>query len=85
MASAAISAGIGGGAFFTPLFNVLLQFSIQGSAALSQAAIMGAGLSGVGALLTSKHALKPHLRLVNFEIALLLAPFLLLGVGAGER
>jgi len=29
--------GIGGGAFYVPLFNILLGFSLKGSTALSQA------------------------------------------------
>ena len=44
---------------------------------------MGAGLSGVGFLLTQQHPLDPTLQLINFDIALVLAPFLLLGVGLG--
>ena len=64
--------------------QVLLLFSIKGATALSQAAITGAGLSGVGCLLTRAHPLKPGEPLINFQIALLLAPFLLIGVGIGE-
>lgn len=45
---------------------------------------MGAGLSGVGYLLTQQHPLDPALPLINFDIAVVLAPFLLLGVGLGE-
>ena len=44
---------------------------------------MGAGLSGVGYLLTQQHPLKPACPLINFDVALMLAPFLLLGVGIG--
>ena len=44
---------------------------------------MGAGVSGVGYLLTQQHPLDPTLQLINFDIALVLAPFLLLGVGLG--
>ena len=60
------------GAFFTPLFACLLQFSIKGATALSQAAVTGAGLSGVGCLLLRTHPLQPCSPLINFDIALLL-------------
>ncbi len=38
------AAGVGGGAIFVPLFNVLLQFPIKAATALSQAVITGGAL-----------------------------------------
>ncbi|KAK9808079.1 hypothetical protein WJX73_003368 [Symbiochloris irregularis] len=82
-ASVSIAAGVGGGAFFVPLFSVLLQFTVKGATALSQASITGGALSGVACLLLRRHPLNPSKHLIDFDLALMLTPMLLLGVSMG--
>ncbi|CAL5218926.1 g672 [Coccomyxa viridis] len=81
--SIATAAGVGGGAFFVPLFNILLNFSLKGSMALSQAVIAGGAIAGVAVTLHKKHPHDPARPLMDFDIALMLLPFLLLGVSFG--
>lgn len=82
-AAVSIAAGVGGGAFFVPLFNVLLQFSVKGATALSQASITGGAMSGVACLLLRRHPLDESKTLIDFDLALMLTPVLLLGVSVG--
>ncbi|KAK9808711.1 hypothetical protein WJX72_002354 [[Myrmecia] bisecta] len=79
----ATAAGVGGGAFFVPLFNVLLQFTIKGSTAMSQAVITGGALAGVAYQVFKRHPLDPSKPLIDYTLALMLTPVLLLGVSIG--
>ncbi|CAL8469952.1 g9494 [Coccomyxa elongata] len=79
----ATAAGVGGGAFFVPLFNILLQFSVKGATALSQAVIGGGALAGVAVTLHKKHPYDPTKPLIDFDLALMLLPVILLGVSVG--
>ncbi|CAK0779361.1 hypothetical protein CVIRNUC_004754 [Coccomyxa viridis] len=81
--SVATAAGVGGGAFFVPLFNILLNFSVKGAMALSQAVIAGGAIAGVAVTLHKNHPHDPARPLMDFDIALMLLPFLLLGVSLG--
>jgi hypothetical protein len=74
---------VGGGAFFVPLFNVLLGFSMKASTALSQAVITGGAFSSVAYYLAKRNPTDPSKPLIDFSIALMLTPVLLLGVSAG--
>ncbi|KAL4443802.1 hypothetical protein ABPG75_011539 [Micractinium tetrahymenae] len=77
------AAGVGGGAIFVPLFNVLLLFPIKLATALSQAAIAGGALGSVAYCLGRRHPHDPASPLIDFNLALTLAPPLLLGVSCG--
>ncbi|KAK9822957.1 hypothetical protein WJX74_008876 [Apatococcus lobatus] len=77
------TAGVGGGAFFVPLFNVLLHFSVKGATALSQGVITAGALAGVALALPRRHPTDPAQPLLQFHLALALTPMLLLGVSTG--
>ena len=109
-----------GGAFFVPLFNILLEFSelrapappmwflvnlyaclqcmpptrpnlaglprtgVKSATALSQAVIAGGAIAGVAVTLHKKHPYDPNATLIDFDLALMLLPVLLLGVSLGK-
>ncbi|KAL0042540.1 hypothetical protein WJX79_002907 [Trebouxia sp. C0005] len=77
------AAGVGGGALFVPLFNSLLDFSIKDSAATSQAIITGGAIAGASFALFQTHPQRPDKSLIQFDLALLLIPSLLLGTSIG--
>ncbi|DBA90206.1 TPA: hypothetical protein ACH3X1_003508 [Trebouxia sp. C0004] len=77
------AAGAGGGALFVPLFNSLLEFSVKDSAAISQAIITGGAIAGASFALFQTHPQHPDRPLIQFDLALLLIPSLLLGTSMG--
>ena len=56
---------------------------VKGAIALSQAVIAGGAVAGVAATLHKKHPHDPSRPLMDFDIALMLLPFQLLGVSIG--
>ena len=56
---------------------------VKGAMALSQAVIAGGAVAGVAVTLHKKHPHDPSRPLMDFDIALMLLPFLLLGVSLG--
>ena len=56
---------------------------VKGAMALSQAVIAGGAIAGVAVTLHKKHPHDPARPLMDFDIALMLLPFLLLGVSLG--
>ena len=56
---------------------------VKGATALSQASIAGGAVSGVACLMTRRHPLHPSKSLIDYDLALMLAPVLLLGVSVG--
>ena len=82
-AGLANSAGIGGGPFYMPLFNVVLAFGLSESTALSHAVV---SISAVASSLYGLSQPSPHderYPLVDIDIALLFMPALLMGVSIG--
>ncbi|KAL0019812.1 hypothetical protein WJX77_007123 [Trebouxia sp. C0004] len=77
------AAGAGGGALFVPLFKSLLEFSVKDSAATSQAIITGGAIAGASFALFQTHPQHPDKSLIQFDLALLLIPSLLLGTSIG--
>lgn len=77
------AAGAGGGALFMPLFNSLLEFSVKDSAATSQAIIIGGAIAGASFALFQTHPQHPDKPLIQFDLALVLIPSLLLGTSIG--
>ena len=56
---------------------------VKGAIALSQAVIAGGAIAGVAVTLHRKHPHDPSKPLMDFDIALMLLPFQLLGVSIG--
>ena len=56
---------------------------VKGAIALSQAVIAGGAVAGVAVTLHRKHPHDPSKPLMDFDIALMLLPFQLLGVSVG--
>eukprot|EP00850_Spirogloea_muscicola_P010048 SM000058S18478 [mRNA] locus=s58:105419:109295:+ [translate_table: standard] len=81
-AALANAGGVGGGGLFVPMFNLLLNFDAKTSAALSKAMIMGGMIASFVFNVQLKH---PTLNrpLIDYDIALLLQPLLLLGISVG--
>ncbi|GLI67501.1 hypothetical protein VaNZ11_011703 [Volvox africanus] len=79
----ATAAGVGGGAIYIPLFNVLVGFALKPSTALSQACIAAGSLAAVATNLPRTHPSVAAAPLIDFPLVLLLTPLLLVGVGIG--
>jgi hypothetical protein len=60
-----------------------LRAGVKGATALSQAVIAGGALAGVGVTLHKKHPYDPSRPLIDFDLALMLLPVILLGVSVG--
>jgi len=82
-ASICSAGGIGGGGLFIPLFNLLLRFDPKTSAALSNFVILGGSLANLIWNLPQQHPLFPHKPVINYDVALLLQPNMLLGISIG--
>eukprot|EP00887_Chlorella_sp_A99_P003711 scaffold7.g3711.t1 len=85
MAAAALanSAGVGGGAFIVPLFYTVLHLPIKDATALSQAAITGGALGAVLCSYGQRHPSDGRRPLIDYELALITTPTLLLGCTSG--
>lgn len=82
-AALANSAGIGGGPFYMPLFNVVLGFDLSSATALSHTVV---SISAVGSSLYGLSQPSPHdsrFPLVDLDIAIVFIPALLFGVSWG--
>ena len=82
-ASLCSAGGVGGGGLFIPLFNLLLGFDARSAAALSNFMILGGSLANVGWNIQQEHPLHQGHPLVDFDVALLLQPNMLLGISIG--
>eukprot|EP00270_Netrium_digitus_P001872 TRINITY_DN12074_c0_g1_i4.p1 TRINITY_DN12074_c0_g1~~TRINITY_DN12074_c0_g1_i4.p1 ORF type:complete len:450 (+),score=79.56 TRINITY_DN12074_c0_g1_i4:195-1544(+) len=84
LASALASGGgVGGGGLFVPLFNLVLTFDAKTSTALSKSMVFGGALTGYLQNINAKHPKAKNRPLINYDIALLLQPMLLLGISVG--
>ncbi|GIL90547.1 hypothetical protein Vretimale_17505 [Volvox reticuliferus] len=79
----ASSSGVGGGAIFIPLLNVLVGFNLKSSTSLSQACITCGAAAALLANLMHHHPSDPRVALVDFTLVAILTPILLMGVGIG--
>ncbi|GIL61015.1 hypothetical protein Vafri_15437, partial [Volvox africanus] len=79
----ASSSGVGGGAIFIPLLNVLVGFNLKSSTSLSQACITCGAAAALLANLMHHHPSDPRVPLVDFTLVAILTPILLMGVGIG--
>lgn len=82
-ASICSAGGIGGGGLFIPIFNLLLRFDAKTSAALSNFVILGGSLANLIWNLPQLHPLLPRKRVIDYDVALLLQPNMLLGISVG--
>ncbi|KAG0589973.1 hypothetical protein KC19_1G060700 [Ceratodon purpureus] len=82
-ASICSAGGIGGGGLFIPIFNLLLQFDAKTSAALSNFVILGGSIANLIWNLPQRHPLLPHKPMINYDVALILQPNMLLGISLG--
>lgn len=82
-ASLCSAGGVGGGGLFIPLFNILLGFDAKSAAALSNFMILGGSMATVGWNIQQEHPHHPGHPLVDFDVALLLQPNILLGISIG--
>jgi len=82
-ASLCSAGGVGGGGLFIPLFNLLLGFDPKSAAALSNFMILGGSIANVGWNFRQEHPLHAGHPLVDFDVALLLQPNMLLGISLG--
>lgn len=66
-----------------PLFSVLLSMTTKAATALSQCAIAGGAVGAVACCVARSHPQQPAAPLINYDLALLLLPPVLVGAGAG--
>ncbi|MEW5302944.1 MAG: hypothetical protein WDW36_005681 [Sanguina aurantia] len=77
------AAGVGGGAIFISMFQVIVGFALKPSTVLSQAVITAGSIISVGMKLPQRHPAFPDASLIDFDIVLALTPLLLAGVSQG--
>lgn len=83
MAALANSAGIGGGLFWVPLFNALLQFPVKYAAALSQSCV-AAGTVGASCFsIMQRNPIDKSRPMIDYSLSLVLMPALVLGMSIG--
>jgi hypothetical protein len=82
-ASICSAGGVGGGGIFIPIFNLLLQFDAKTSAALSNFVIFGGSLANLIWNLPQNHPVFPHKPMIDYDVALILQPNMLLGISIG--
>ncbi|KAK3133135.1 hypothetical protein QOZ80_6AG0532820 [Eleusine coracana subsp. coracana] len=74
--------GVGGGGIFVPMLALIIGFDPKSSTAMSKCMIMGASVSTVYYNLKLKHPTL-DMPLVDYDLALLIQPMLMLGVSIG--
>eukprot|EP00249_Psilotum_nudum_P010854 c22811_g1_i1 orf=701-2152(-) len=74
--------GVGGGSIFVPMLRLVLGFDPKTSTAMSKCMIMGTAAATVLLNLRLKHPAQ-NLSLIDYDVALLLQPMLLLGISIG--
>ncbi|GJM99021.1 hypothetical protein PR202_ga16079 [Eleusine coracana subsp. coracana] len=74
--------GVGGGGIFVPMLALIIGFDPKSSIAMSKCMIMGASVSTVYYNLKLKHPTL-DVPLVDYDLALLIQPMLMLGVSIG--
>lgn len=83
VASLAASAGVGGGAFFVPLFITLLGFGLKDATVLSQCTIAAVSAASILFNLPKRHPERPDQTLIAYPQLNTMTPALLAGVGIG--
>ncbi|KAH9323312.1 hypothetical protein KI387_017951 [Taxus chinensis] len=82
-ASVSSAGGIGGGGLFVPILNLVLQFDSRTSAAISAFMVLGGSVANVICYVPRRHPEFDGEPLIDYDIALLLQPNMLLGISLG--
>ncbi|CAL1386423.1 unnamed protein product [Linum trigynum] len=75
--------GVGGGGIFVPMLTLVVGFDPKSAAAISKCMIMGAAISTVYYNLRLRHPTIGHIPIIDYDLALLLQPTLMLGISLG--
>lgn len=75
--------GIGGGGLFVPILTLVLDFEIRTAAALSSFMVLAGSLANVIYCITQRRSTIDHKPLIDYDVALLLQPNILLGTSLG--
>jgi len=84
IAGFSLAAGVGGGGLYVPLLMFVLSFDTRVATALSQAMLFGGAAAAFVYNCQSAHPAKPERPLINYELALLMAPALMGGAQIGS-
>eukprot|EP00873_Tetraselmis_striata_P026586 jgi/Tetstr1/446850/TSEL_034328.t1 len=82
-AAMANSAGVGGGAVFVPVFNLVMREDLKHSTALSQVSVTAGAVIAVLLNLRKRNPMLRERMLIEVEFVLLLMPAMLLGISIG--
>jgi len=83
IAGFSLAAGVGGGGLYVPLLMAVLSFDTRVATALSQSMLFGGALAALVYNVQVSHPNRPERPLINFELALLMAPALMGGAQVG--
>ncbi|KAK9862471.1 hypothetical protein WJX84_009881 [Apatococcus fuscideae] len=83
VASISPASGVGGGSFFVAVFAAIMQWGVPAAVALSQATMCAAAFSGAVASGFSSHPDDPKKPIVDYDLALILSPGMLMGSSVG--
>ncbi|CAK9221705.1 unnamed protein product [Sphagnum jensenii] len=75
--------GVGGGGFYLPILSLVIGFDTKTTTALSKSMIMGAAFAAVLYNLKMSHPTCRNQPVIDYNIALLFQPMLLLGISIG--
>ncbi|KAL2630501.1 hypothetical protein R1flu_015187 [Riccia fluitans] len=75
--------GVGGGAYYLTMLNLFIGFDAKISTALSKSMVMGAAVAATLFNLNEKHPHDDRLPVLDYSMALLFQPLLLLGISIG--
>ncbi|CAK9220269.1 unnamed protein product [Sphagnum troendelagicum] len=75
--------GVGGGGFYLPILSLVIGFDTKTTTALSKSMIMGAAFAAVLYNLRMSHPTCRNQPVIDYNIALLFQPMLLLGISIG--
>jgi len=84
IAGFSLAAGVGGGGLYVPLLMFILSFDTRVGTALSQAMLFGGAFAALLYNVHMKNPARPERPLINFELALLMAPALMGGAQVGS-
>jgi len=84
IAGFSLAAGVGGGGLYVPLLMFVLSFDTRVATALSQAMLFGGASAALVYNIQMPHPARPQRPLINFYLALLMAPALMGGSQVGS-
>lgn len=84
IAGFSLAAGVGGGGLYVPLLMFILSLETRFATALSQAMLFGGASAALVYNFQMSHPSRPKRPLINYELALLMAPALMGGAQVGS-